>query len=368
MSRIRIVTLPQDLTESPQVLVVESGGGVLQRGAANIGEAVAPMRTVAIVPGGAVLTRRLRLPTRNGQQARSAAELELADELASDVAQAHVAVGPLQADGHRLACVVADARMRAWIDLLAAYDLRADQMLPDHLVLPEPAEGEPTNISAQGGELAVRGARGCFTADRETADLLLADAAVRDLSSDWQQWLIAAAAEPPINLLQGGFDPARGESIEPRRWRRLALLGGLLLLSPVAVTLASAAHDQISAGRIERETNARLAAVLPKGVAITDPAGQAQARLAQARIAAGGGVAALSAALFAAVEQIDQGQVESLIAMPDGSVRATLSFANITDLEVLRAEMRRAGLAFREEGAREEGGRAIGDVILGVRS
>lgn len=368
MSRIRIVTLPQDLTEPPQVLVVEIGGGVLQRGPANISEPAAPMRTVAIAPGGAVLTRRLRLPTRSDQQARGAAELELADELASDIAEAHVAVGPLQDDGHRLVCVVADARMRAWIDLLAAYDLRADALLPDHLVLPAAGEGGPANYALRDGEVAVRGPRGIFTADQETAALLLGEAERIDRSAEWERLLIEAAQQPPINLLQAGFEPGRGEKIEPRRWRRLAVLGAVLLASPVVLILAKAANDQIAAGRIERQTQAKLAAVLPKGTTITDPAGQAQARLAQARIAAGGGPAALSAALFQAVEQIDQAQVESMVAMPDGSMRATLSFANITDLEVLRAEMRRAGLAFREEGAREEGGRSVGDIILGARS
>lgn len=365
MSRIRIVTLPQDLTEPPQVLVIESGA-LLQRGPASMSEPAAPMRTVAVAPGGAVLTRRLRLPTRSDQQARSGAELELADDLASDIAEAHVAVGPLQEDGHRLVCVVADARMRAWSDLLAAYGLCADVLLPDHLVLPEPADGAAANCARRGGEVAVRGAR-TFTADEEIAALLLGEAEVADRSAEWERWLVEAAHQPPINLLQAEFDPGRGEKVAPRRWRRLAVLAAMLIASPVAVTIAKAANDQIDAGRIERETRGRLASVLPRGVAITDPAGQAQARLAQARIAAGGGPAALSAALFETVEQIDQAQVESLISMPDGSLRATLSFANITDLEVLRAEARRAGLAFREEGAREEGGRALGDVMLGVR-
>ena len=368
MSRARIVTLPHDLTQPPEVLVFETGGGVLQRGHAVLGEPVTPMRTVAIAPGAAVLTRRLRLPTRNDQQARAAAALELEEELASGLDDVHLAIGALREDGTRIACVVADGRMRAWGDLLAAYGLQADVLLPDHLVLPEPAGDEPPNLARRGGEVAIRSARLACTVDEDTAALLLGDDAAIDQTAEWERWLANAAASPQVNLLQGAFDPARSEKIEPRRWRLLAVLAALALLSPILLTLAGAAHDQLSAARIEGRTQARLAAALPKGAQITDPAAQAQARLAQARIAAGGGPAALTAALFAAVEQIDQGQVESVVAMPDGSLRATLSFANITDLELLRAQMRRSGLAFREEGAREEGGRAVGDVIVGARS
>ena len=368
MSRARIVILPPDLTEPPEVLLFETEGGVLQRGHAVLGEPAAPMRTVAIAPGAAVLTRVMRLPTRSEAQARAAAVLELEDELASDTAGVHLAVGPLREDGTRIVCVAADARMRAWSDLLVVYGLQADVLLPDYLALPDAPPGEPLNLARRGSETLLRGERLACAVDPETAALLVGEHAVIDRTAEWERCVLEAATRPPVNLLQGAFDPARSESIEPRRWRRLAALAAAVVVSPVVLTLAGAVHDQLTAGRIERRTEARLAAVLPKGTQITNPAEQAQARLAQARIAAGGGPAALTAALFAIVEQIDQGQVESMVAMPDGSLRATLSFANITDLELLRAQMRRAGLAFREEGAREEGGRAVGDIIVGARS
>ena len=94
---------------------------------------------------------------------------------------------------------------------------------------------------------------------------------------------------------------------------------------------------------------------------------QAAARLDQLQLSAGGGPVALSAGLFAALETMDMAQLESLVLSPDGSMRARLSYANISDIEVMRAAMKRDGVMYREEGVREEGGRVISDVIFGAR-
>jgi type II secretory pathway component PulL len=112
---------------------------------------------------------------------------------------------------------------------------------------------------------------------------------------------------------------------------------------------------------------AKITALAPEGTVITDPAMQAQAQLDAVNLASGGGAGGLAAQLFAAIEPMDQVQVESLIVMPDGTARAALSHAAYSDGEGLAQALQVAGLAVRVEGAREEAGRVISDVILGAR-
>jgi len=60
--------------------------------------------------------------------------------------------------------------------------------------------------------------------------------------------------------------------------------------------------------------------------------------------------------------------LESLVLAPDGSVRAQISYGQISDVELFRAAMRQAGIATREEATQEQGTRVVSDVILGART
>ncbi|MFN3522488.1 MAG: type II secretion system protein GspL [Phenylobacterium sp.] len=370
MTRTRIVFLPSAAEEAPFQLVLAAGGGVLERGVLqplNPAEA-ASARCVLVIPGVEVTVRWVNAPTRNLVQARAAAALALEDELAAPVGEAHLALGPLEADGRRAVAVVDPKLLSGWLARVAGYGLSPDVATPEALMLPEPGEGEPLNLARAPGRAALRGWRQAFSVEEPLAAQLLEGRETREPdSAELEQAMAQAAAAPAVNLLQGAFDPARGQGLKPRDLRLAAVLAALVLASPLLVMAAQVVRQESAARSLERQAAELAATVLPKGTAVEDPAMQVEARLAQARIGAGAGPTGLAAQLFAAVEALDQGQVESLISMPDGAMRATVSYANYSDIDGLSAAMRRAGVTVRQEGAREEAGRVVSDIILGAR-
>ena len=368
MMQTRIVFAPDGLAGELHHLVVGPLGEVIRRGVLPIGQSPPePTRDVVVIPGEDALTRWLHLPMRNSRHAEAAARLQLADQLAMADEDLHLAFGPLEDDGWRLVTVLRRDVMQAWLSAATLHGLQVAAIIPDHLVLAEPEDEAPLLTARAGANLVARGRRLAVSLEPETAALVLAGREVREVEAPaWEAALVAAAQKPVVNLLQGGIDGGHGPGWGWPALRRAAVLAAILLLSPLTLLCAGAARDEIAARTLARDTTVRVAAVLPAGTEVYDPVGQAQARLDALRLAAGGGPAGMAGALFTALEPIEQAQLEGLIVSPDG-LRATVRFAQISDAELFRRAMRDQGLAYREEGAREEGGRVVADVMLGNR-
>lgn len=373
MNRTRIVLAGAAPDAEPTYLILDELGSVVGRGILPVQEASAltPMRNVLVVPGAEVLIRWVPVKAASEAQARAAALAQLEDQMTS-AAGAHLALGPAEADGQRLAAVVAAARMQAWLDSAALHGISPDLVIPDCLALPEPAE-DPDGASILatsdfGGLTAVRGRRLAFTGEPDLVAAVVGARPAQTLAGPALERALAdMAVSPVLNLLQGAFDPDRREPLGRRDLRRPALLALVLLISPLILWGAQAGADHVRAMQAEARAEAKVTALLPEGTTVTDPASQAQAQLDALSLASGGGAGGLAAQLFSAVEPLDQVQVESLIVMPDGSARAALSHAAYSDGEGLAQALQAAGLTVRIEGSREEGGRVISDVMLGAR-
>jgi general secretion pathway protein L len=349
-------------------LAVDALGGVIRRGVLPIGQSPPePTRDVMVIPGEDALARWLHLPMRNARQLDAAARLQLADQLALADEDLHLAFGPPQEDGHRLVTAIRRDVLQAWLSAAALHGLQPAAVVPDHLVLPEPeAEGE-VFTAHPGADLLVRGRRLAMSLEPETSPLVLAGRQVRELdAAAWDAALIEAARRPAVNLLQGDMDPGQGFGWTWPTLRRAAILAAVLLVSPLVLSTTQTERKELAARSLERATAARVAAVLPAGTTVDDPAIQARVRLEALQLAAGAGPAGLMGGLFTALEPIDQAQLESLVLGPDG-LRATIRFAQISDAELFRRAMRSQGLAYREEGVRDEAGRVVADVMLGQR-
>lgn len=371
MTRTRIVLAPQRPDGSPQYLIVDPAGVVVARGEVpiGVGRPAEPLREVLVVPGAEVSARWLHLPTRNLAQAQAAARLHLADQFALTDEDLHLAIGPLEEDGHRLVVVVARRLLQAWIAAAGLHGVVPDVVVPDHLMLPAPA-GEALGGAAFGEMVAVRGRRLAMTLEPDLVAVVLKgrDIVMLDPPDAIEEALAAAAATPAVNLLQDEFDPARESRLDWRNLKRAAVLAALLLFSFPILFGAQVLRDHLAATSLERRAAREAAAVLPTGAVLSDPAGQTHARLVELQLAAGGGPTALVASLFSALETIDAAQLESLVLAPDGSVRARISYGQISDVELLRAALREAGIAARDEATQQEGTRVISDVILGART
>lgn len=368
MSFTRLVIAPAAPDAAPDYLIVDAMGAILERGVLPIADpsAVTPMRTVLVAPGADAAARWIHLPARNEDQARAAAAMVLEDQLAGGTEDLHVAAGPLEADGHRLVVAVDRTRLRSWLDGAALHGLRPDVVVPDHLALPPP-EDEGVVAAPFGETVAARGERLALSVEPDLLPVVLGDRPARELTAFERDRLLAQAVHaPPINLLQGEFDPARSVRLERRDLTRAGVLLAAVLASPLLLMAATALRYELAADAARREAAAQVQ-TLTGAPAGEDPLGAAQARLLQAEASAGGGPAAVAAALYTAVEGVDQAQFESFVVMPDGSARASVSLASFQDAERLRQALRQAGLASREEGVREEGERVVADLILGAR-
>lgn len=364
--RTRLIFAPADNQTAPWMLVLGEGGAVLERRSLQLGEPPPADRTLLVVPGAEVSAHWLHLPTRNAVQARAAAAHLLEDRLALPGEEAHLAVGALEADDHRLVAVASKSRMEAWLALARLHGVAPDAIVPDHLLLPEPAD-EEVIAADMGGWIAVRGRRLAFSCEPEMLEVLLGERRAQIAEGEVLERLWAeGAARPAVNLLQGGFDPAAAQKVTARDLRRPALLLLALLLLPALILGVETWRYRSAAEGLQAAAVREADSVLPKGRPIGDPAAQAASHLTGLELAAGGGPVGAAASLFAAVESIEGAQLETLIASPEG-VRAAISHTNYSDVELLREAMRKAGFAFKEESTRDEGGRVMSDVLVGER-
>src|SRR5690606_23287476 len=142
---------------------------------------------------------------------------------------------------------------------------------------------------------------------------------------------------PSVNLLQGDFAVRRQGRWLERGPVRLALLAGLLLASPVLITLGQALQLYVSAQGLRVESAAQAASVLPReasgGASARDPVPALREQLRQRDLASGGGPVGQVAALFSALESMADIQLEGLTVTADGALRVSLRHATAADLD-----------------------------------
>ena len=364
MTQTRIVLIPPTAAMPAPFLIVDPRGHVLQRGSLSL-DSVEPrldLRTVAIAPGADVLVCWLDLPVGGAAQLRAAARWALKEHLAADPERLTIALGAPAVDGGScMIAAVAAPLLEAWIDYLRALGLEPAAIVPDSLIPPAP-EAETLNAIRFGGDVALRGLT--FAASVQS-DLMEAVAAGRPVSliSDQEaveERLALTALHPPVDLLSA---MARPRSASRGGWRLAAGLAAAVLISPLILTLAEPARGSVAADRADRQARALVAETLPEAAQADDPIAEVRRRLAVAPPP--GGFAAGSAALFAAVEQVEGAELDGLSADPEQGLRATLSYPAFQDLDAIRAAVEASGLSLSDTSTVEDGGRVVSEVIVG---
>ncbi|WP_395941955.1 type II secretion system protein GspL [Brevundimonas aurantiaca] len=366
MSQTRIVIIPPAASMPAPFLTFDEGGRVLQRGSLLLEDpqTTPDVRTVAVAPGADVLVRWLDLPVGGAAQVRAAARWALKDELAGDPERTVVAVAPAargEETAPRLVAAVSAGLLEAWIDYLAALGVRPVAVTPDCLLAPPPS-GDELVAAAFGGDTALRGEGFAATVQSDLVALIAGDRRLVRIedAETLERWLAAAAVAPAVDLLSGQErkrEPGRGD------WRLAAALAAALLVSPLILTAAGGLRYQAAARDAERQTLALIEARLPEAAGAPDPVQEARRLIDVAPPP--GGLAAVSAALFAAVEQVEGAELDSLSAGPGKGVRATLSYPAFSDLDAIRATLTASGLSMTDQSTVEDGGRVVSEVIIG---
>jgi general secretion pathway protein L len=363
MKPTRLILIPS-LGSEPAPCLVIADGRVRERGMLVLDavERPEPMRTVAVAPGADVTIRWLDLPPGGPAQQRAAALWMLKDSLAAPPDRLAVALGPVPAPGQpRLVAVVGLSLLQAWTDYLDALGVRADAIVPDALTVTEPGDEDRLNAVAFGPAMALRGRGFAASVQSDLVDLLAGSRRVTPIenSDAVERSLIDAALAPPINLLSTQ-DRARGTS--RRGWALASALAGLLVVSPLVLTAAAAARDDMSARADAGRARAEIARAAPDLAARPDSVEVLRQRV---RAAPPGGVIAATAALFAAVEGVEGAELDLLIVDPAVGMKASVTHADYQDMQLISRAMRANGLQVTETGTLDDRGRIVSDITIG---
>ncbi|WP_296816597.1 type II secretion system protein GspL [Brevundimonas sp.] len=316
---------------------------------------------VLAVPGADVLARRLVLPAGSRAQVEAAATMILEEDLASTHETLRVAVGPVEADGARLVVAASANRVQAWMEIARALGAEPAVVIPDYLLLPEPAEDDDAVLALDlGDRIAARGRDIALSAEPDLLPLLLQerDTAALEPGPALLAAFVRAVRSPMLDLKPR--PPAEG--LNRRAMRLAAALAALALISPLVLDGARAARDDGAARRDEAQALGLARSVLGSGAAIDDPAAQVRAR--RLELNAGAGFGDSAAGLFAALESVESAKLEALMFDPSGVMRATVSYADYADVERLRGAAATHGLALEEISALDERGVRIGAFVV----
>lgn len=353
----RLLILPSGPDGAAEI--VESGDyGPVRRAltpdALDVGSAL------LVLPGATVVARWMELPAGSAAQARAAAAFRIEGEVATDAVGLHIAVGERDTEGRILVAWIERDRLRAALQTAQDLGVTVTGATPDYLLLPNDAEGRVV-LAAFGESLGVRGQGLAFSAEPELASAIVGDQPHRYISAaTLDGHLLASAANPAVDLLQGQFAP-RAEGGQGG-WKRLAILAAVVVVSPLILLGAQIAKDSLAAGKLERENRALAVKLVPQSTRYEDPAQYALSRLATRERQ---GFGDLAAAYLTAVRSAPGMRLDTLVyGQQDGAIRSSVSYANYSDLDQLRTALKAGGLDLVEQGTVTEGQRVTSDLIV----
>ena len=403
MSETVYLQLPRG-DEAARWLRVDALGnrvGHVQQGApGELPPSTPGQRLVVIAPGEHTALLKADIPSRNLQKALQAAPFTLEDRLAEDVENLHFAAAS-RAGGGYLVAVTARARMRSWMEALAAAGLKPDQLVPDILALP--AE-ESACVALDGDFLLVRFPDGSgFGAERALASPILrrqlqpggeeavpkrivihaeadAGAALAAELGDGvvieQQPLVdgllpllarSLRGHRPLSLLQGEFQTRSDLQEHWRTWRvSAALLAALLLLGAVQ-EIATFVHLKREATALDGQVATLMSAAMPGGRVV---AGAEQNQLKQLLSQLQGGSSAgnllsLLEVLGSALAGNSMVQISALN-YQGGTLQAQLQAGDVGSLDALKAALgQQPGLSVNLDSVSASGNQVSGRLLLG---
>ncbi|WP_156678584.1 type II secretion system protein GspL [Sphingomonas profundi] len=317
-------------------------------------------RVVLIVPGEDVVIHWIELPALSPAQAIAAARLAAGEVSAAPAERLHVALGAAGGETRAVA-LVAPERMAAWLAQAQALGLDPDAVLPEPLLLLPPEEGIVR--WAQGGLHLLRGPAVALAAEPALAALMADGSIVAVDDAAVEAGLGAALAAAPLDLRQGPFARRRRWRIDWPLVRRLALLGGFILLAILAVQIVLILKYSFAADRLEREVAGVARSALPRVATIDDAPSQLSGRLAELR-GAGLGFSASAAAVFAAVRDTANVELSALAFDEGGALRVTATAADAADIAALARRIEAAGFAVDSGDVRPGGGRQIAEITV----
>lgn len=321
-------------------------------------------RIVAVLPGPDVVFHWVGLPSLSPPQALAAARLMASEVAADPLDRLHVALGAPDEEGTRVMALVSAERMALWLAQAQTLGLDPDMVLPETLLLP--GGGNGIYRWERDGLHLLRGPGVALAAEPELA-VLASEGPVTELDDAAVEAGLAAAIEAvPVDLRQGAFAKRRRWRIDWPLLRRLAMLGGCLLLTVLLIQLVLIFKYGLAADQLERDLDTVARRALPRGERISNPSVQLAERLAELR-GGGLGYTATASALFAAVRDSANVELSALQFDRDGSLRVTATAAAPAEIAAFQQRLQDRGFAVDAGDIRLGGGRQIAELTVRAR-
>jgi general secretion pathway protein L len=319
-------------------------------------------RVIAIAPAADTMVNWAELPALAPAQARAAARLLAAENSVVPLDTLHVAVSDADDMGDRAIVSVDRALLAGWIARLQLLGHEPDAILPAALLLPRPDEGFVRGEIA--GQTMLRGRSSAFLEEPGLAELILGESPVATLSPvEAEAAMLAAVAEPAIDLREGGFAKRRPWQVDWKLLRRIALLGAGVLAVTLLIHLVLILKYSTSADAIELRTRAVAQSALPGGSGDANALFALDERLSAAR-GGGAGFPATAAAIYAAVRAVPNVELTAFDFAVDGSLRIMLAAATPEDIAAFQRQLERYGFDGTATQPRVEAGRQMVEMTV----
>jgi general secretion pathway protein L len=291
-----------------------------------------------VAPARDVTLHALDLPNLTPAQARAAAQLALAEKSLLPADQLHIACSAQGEESPlRIVALTSRAQMQAWI---AAFD--PDVIVPSPLLLPPPDEGYVR--ATLGDEVVLRSINSGFAEDAILTPIITGDALVTMLDKDAiEAALIAAAANPEINLREGEFARRRDWRLDPHWVKRTIWIVAALMLVSFLIPLTQIVRLSWASNMLEETSTSLAQAALGEAVAPEAAVSALDARLTALR-GGGAGFTKTVAAASRAIETTANVELTAMTFDPNGTLRLTLRATSADEIATVQARMRAAGL------------------------
>lgn len=317
---------------------------------------------LALIPAADTVIRILDMGEMSAAQAEAAARYRAADlSIGGDLFVGVRALGG--AEAMRVLCAtISRARLADHLAELALRGLDPDILVPVGLLLP--ANDQP--VSATFGDLgADRLGDLVLPPDEALGALLLGSSAPAPLDQDARDAaMIAALADPPLNLRQGDF--ARRTplfALGAGQRRTLAWLLGALLLVSFAIPLIEIGKNYLGADLAERRALASAQRFVPEATDVAQAEQVLDTRLA-AR-GAGNAIATVPlSGLLAAMQPVPGVTIRQADYRPGGIIGAMIAAPRVEDLNAVLIALQNNGYTVTAAQRSDATGQAVADITV----
>ncbi len=316
----------------------------------------------AVAPAVAVTLHWAELPDRSTAQSVAAARILASEASAGAIGGLHVAVGREGDLAERPIGVVDNVRMAEWLTSLAGVGIDPAAIVPAPMLLPRPNEGYVRANLGNGG--AVRGTSSGFADEDRLTELVTGGIVPDTIGRDaLEQAIVAAIADPALDLRQGAFARRKRHAIDWKLIRRLAALGAMILAVTLLIDLVRIAKYSFGATTLDARADAIARTGLPRGAAEGDSDRLLAERLSRLR-GPGLGFSKTAAVVFAAVRQVEGSEVTRVDFDANGDMRFGLATDGEAQANAVKAAIERAGFTVDSSAFQANGTRLSGELTV----